>query len=177
MTTSRLFLAALGLAGLAACSPNVPAGSATLGPDPTLGGGRFTSPGGLTVAVDARDIGGRTGICGVWAESENQSTMTRNRAAKVVDTGAVTLDGDVVARGLGFLRKVEPATSYAGMEANCVTTERPWRAGDANRPLKINIPRQIVRDERDGDLDGGGGIVIRFKPGGPAAHPSDPTPW
>ncbi len=164
------------LAGLVACSPNVPAGQAVLGPAPTLAGGTFTSPGGLTVAVDARNIGGRTGICGVWAESDRQSVMTRNSGPKVLDSGGVSLNGEAVAQGLGFLRKVAPATSYAGLEANCITTDRPWRAGDDARALSIHLPRQIVRNELDGDLDGGG-IIIWFRPGGPSAHPSDPKPW
>ncbi len=171
-----ILLAALGVTGLAACSPNMPAGSATLGPDPALGGGTFTSPGGITVAVDARNIGGRTGICGVWAESVNQSVMTRNSGPKILDSGGVTLGGEGVAQGLGFLRKVESATSYAGLEANCITTDRAWRPGDDARALKIHLPRQIVRNELDGDLDGGG-ILIWFRPGGPSAHPSDRKPW
>ncbi|HEY9038275.1 MAG TPA: hypothetical protein VIN05_04940 [Roseovarius sp.] len=177
MKPSMLILfAALGLTGLAACSPNVSAGRATLGSDPALGGGTFTSPGGITVAVDARNIGGRTGICGVWAESVNQSVMTRNSGPKILDSGGVTLGGEAVAQGLGFLRKVEPATSYAGLEANCITTDRTWRAGDEARTLKIHLPRQIVRNELDGDLDGGG-IIIWFRPGGPSAHPDDRKPW
>lgn len=170
------FCAVIGLTGLAACSPNLPAGSATLGPNPALGGGTFTSPGGLTVAVDARNIGGRTGICGVWAESINQSVMTRNSGPKILASGGVSMDGEGVAQGLGFLKKVAPATSYAGLDANCITTERPWRAGDETRELKIHLPRQIVRNELDGDLDGGG-ILIWFRPGGPSAHPSDKKPW
>ncbi len=169
--------ALLGLLALAACSPNMPAGRATLGPYPALGGGFYTSPGGLTVAVDARNIGGRTGICGVWAESENQSVMTKNAARQVLASGAVTLEGEAVARGLGFLRKVVPARSYSGLEANCITTDRAWRPGDETRPLRVHLPRQIVRNEIDMDVGEGGGIVIWFRPSGPGAHPSDKTPW
>jgi hypothetical protein len=169
--------AALGLTALAACSPNMPAGRATLGSDPALGGGTFTSPGGITVAVDARNIGGLTGICGVWAESINQSVMTRNSGPKILNSGGVTLGGEAVAQGLGFLRKVDPAESYAGMEANCITTERVWRPGDDARPLKIILPRQIVMNDMDGDFGESGGIIIWFRPGGPSAHPSDRKPW
>ncbi len=175
-TAYMTLLAATFLTGLAACSPNVPAGSATLGPNPALGGGTFTSPGGITVAVDARNIDGRTGICGVWAESASQSVMTRNSGPKILDSGGVSLNGEGVAQGLGFLQKVEPATSYAGLEANCITTDRVWRVGDERRALQIHLPRQIVRNELDGDLDGGG-ILIWFRPGGPSAHPSDKKPW
>jgi hypothetical protein len=174
---AKTILAAIGLTGLVACTSNVPAGRATLGPAPTLGGGTFTSPGGISVAVDARNIGGLTGICGVWAESINQSVMTRNSGPKILDSGGVTMSGEGVAQGLGFLRKVEPAESYAGMEANCITTERPWRAGDEARPLKIHIPRQVVYNDLDGGFGESGGILIWFRPGGPGAHPSDRKPW
>ncbi|MFD0859065.1 hypothetical protein [Roseovarius aquimarinus] len=174
----KILMAALAAAALGACaSPNMPAGTATLGASPTVGGGTFTSPGGLSIAVDARDIGGRTGICGVWAESINQSVMTRNSGPKILASGGVTLGGEGVARGLSFLRKVEPAESYAGMEANCVVSERPWRAGDEARELRIHIPRQVVYNGLDGDFGVSGGILIWFRPGGPGAHPSDPKPW
>ncbi|MCZ4353814.1 hypothetical protein O4H61_14955 [Roseovarius aestuarii] len=175
MKTPALILSAA--LALGACSSNMPAGTATLGPNPTLGGGTFTSPGGLTVALEARNIGGRTGVCGVWAESINQSVMTRNSAPKILDSGGVALGGDAVAQGLTFLAKVEPATDYAGLQANCITTERPWRAGDETRELKITIPRQIVFNDLDGGFGESGGILIWFRPGGPGAHPSDKKPW
>lgn len=171
--TAKTIFAVIGLSGLVACSPNVPAGQATLGQNLTLGGGTFTSPGGISVAVEARDIGGRTGICGVWAESINQSVMTRNTAPRVLAGGGVAMEGKGVAQGLGFLRKVEPAESYAGMRANCITTERPWRAGDEARPLKVVLPRMVVSNESDEE----GTMLIWFRPGGPGAHPSDKKPW
>lgn len=178
MTPPKTFLALACAAAIAGCaSPNIPAGQAVLGQSPTVAGGTFTSPGGLSVAVDARNIGGRTGICGVWAESKSQSVMTRNKASGVLDTGGVTLGGEGVAQGLGFLRKVDPAVSYAGMEANCIVSERPWRAGDEARPVQVHIPRQVVYQDLDGGFGESGGIVIYFRPGGPGAHPSDPTPW
>lgn len=170
-------LVAIGLSGIAACSTNVPAGRAALGPDPALGGGTYTSPGGLTVAVDARNIGGRTGICGVWAESDSQSTMTRTAARQVLNSGAVTLGGEAVAQGLWFLQKVDPAPNYAGLTGNCITTDRAWQKADSARKLEVILPRQVVVDERDGDPGDAGGFVIWFRPGGPGAHPSDPKPW
>lgn len=177
--TVTTLLAAIALGGLAACAINTPAGQATLGENPTLGGGSFTSPGGITVAVEARDIGGLTGICGVWAESINQSVMTRRSAPRILDSGGVSMDGQSVARGLRFLRQVEPATSYGGMLANCITTERPWRAGDETRPLGIHLVRQVVYNGLGGsDFDNsGGGILIWFRPGEPGAHPRKKRPW
>lgn len=174
-TPVLITLAAMALAACA--SPNTPAGTATLGPNPTLGGGTFTSPGGITVAVDVRNIQGRTGVCGVWAESVNQSVMTRRSGPKILDSGGVALDGEGVARGLRFLAKVAPAADYAGLPANCITTDRPWRAGDETREVQIVLPRQVVFNDLDGDLDGGGGILIWFSPTGPGAHPDARKPW
>ena len=174
---AKLILAVIGLTGAMACTPNVPAGKATLGQNLALGGGTFTSPGGISVAVDARNIGGRTGICGVWAESINQSVMTQRSAPKILDSGGVSMSGEGVAQGLGFLRQVDPAESYAGLQANCITTDRAWRTGDEARPLKVHFPRQIVFNDLDGGFGESGGMLIWFRPGGPGAHPSDSKPW
>lgn len=175
MKPSALILTAA--LALGACSPNMPAGTATLGADPVLGGGTFTSPGGITVAVELRNIAGKTGVCGVWAESVNQSVMTRGSGRKILDSGGVTLGDEGVAQGLTFLAKVAPATSYAGAEANCVTTDRPWQVGDDARDVRIILPRQVVFNDLDGGFGESGGILIWFKPGGPGAHPSDKRPW
>lgn len=174
-TPVLIILAALGLAACA--SPNMPAGTAALGPNPTLAGGTFTSPGGLTVAADVRNIGGKTGVCGVWAESANQSVMTRNSGPQILDSGGVALGGQAVAQGLRFMAKVAPATDYSGAQANCITTERPWMAGDETRDVQIILPRQVVFNDLDADFGSSGGILIWFRPGGPGAHPDDKTPW
>lgn len=162
---------------LAGCTVSTPAGRATLGPAPTVAGGTYTSPGGLSVAADVREIGGRTGACGVWAESVRQSVMTRGAARQVLGSGALVLGGEAVVQGLDWMQKVDPAESYAGMEGNCVVTERPWTASDAAKPVQIILPRQVVFNDLDGGLDEGGGILIWFRPGGPGAHPSDKKPW
>lgn len=170
-------LATAAMLALAACAVSVPAGKATLGPNPTVAGGTYTSPGGISVAVDVRDIQGRTGACGVWADSVRQSVMTRGAGRQVLDSGAVVLGGEAVIQGLGWARQVPAAESYAGLEGNCVVSERPWQAGDAAKPVKIVLPRQVVFNDLDGGFGESGGILIWFRPGGPGAHPSDKTPW
>ncbi|MDW3117042.1 MAG: hypothetical protein R8G60_04080 [Roseovarius pacificus] len=79
------------LSGLAACVSLEPAGVARLGSDPALGGGTYTSGGGITVAADLRNQGGRTMVCGVWAQSRQQSILTKLVERKVLGTGAVYL--------------------------------------------------------------------------------------
>ncbi len=172
----RVLTSCLGLLGLVACTTNTPAGTATLGPDPVVGGGTYSSPGGLSVALDVQNIGGKTGVCGVWAQSDSQSVMTRGKARQVIGSGAVVLNGQTLVHGLTFLREVAPAKSYSGQTGNCVVSERVWSAQDAAHRAQIIIPRQVVYKDIDEEF-GGGGIVVTFRPGGPSAHPSDPKPW
>ncbi|QIE47187.1 hypothetical protein G5B38_17580 [Pseudohalocynthiibacter aestuariivivens] len=167
----------MAMLGLAACATTTPAGTATLGSDPVMGGGTYSSPGGLSVAIDVQNIGGKTGVCGVWAQSKSQSVMTRGKAGQVIGSGAVVLNGEALVNGLTFLREVDPATSYTGQTGHCVVSERPWSAADAGRRAQIIIPRQIVFNDLDGGVGGASGTVIYFRPGGPSAHPSDPKPW
>lgn len=173
---ARIALAAASMT-LVACTVMQPAGSVILGENLTLGGGTYTSPGGLTLAVEMREIQGKTGVCGVWAESEKQSVMTRLVAPQVLASAGVAMGGEAVAHGLGFLAKVAPARSYAGQRGNCAVTDRPWSAADAGKPVQIVIPRQIVVNDLDSDGTGDGGILIWFRPGGPSAHPDDVMPW
>ena len=153
------------LSGLAACVSLEPAGVARLGSDPALGGGTYTSGGGITVAADLRNQGGRTMVCGVWAQSRQQSILTKLVERKVLGTGAVFLGDEPVVRGLVFMREVEPRADYGGAEAQCVITERPWRAGDETRRPTVRIPGQVVADESDEN----GTMIVEFRPTGPGA--------
>ncbi|MEI4196835.1 hypothetical protein [Roseovarius sp. E0-M6] len=169
----KRFSLLLGLVVLAACTVRTPVMSMRLGPDPVVAGGTFSSPGGVSLAAEVMEINGKTGICGVWAESENQSVLTKNRSQRVLDPASVILGNEALLTGLQFLRKVPPARDYGGMEANCVVVERPWRAADARKPVQLVVPPQIIYR----DIDLSGGITVRFRPGGPSAHPDDPKPW
>jgi len=167
-------LPCLAALALGACTVSVPQGTALLGPDLAVGGGTYTSPGGLSVAAQVQNIGGRTGVCGVWAQSESQSVLTKFAANGVLAKGAVVLNGDVILKGLDQFAEVPPAPSYAGQTGNCFVTEAPWSGGGQAR---IVIPRQVVNRDGEFDLGSEGGFVVVFRPGGPSAHPSDPKPW
>ena len=168
MIRSAMTLATAGL--LAACTTasmtTQPQVVARLGPDPVLAGGTYDSGGGITVAVDLRERDGRTMVCGVWAESVQQSILTKHKAKGVLDTGAVGLGGETVLRGLRFMAEVPPMADYGGQEAHCAVTQRPWQPGDAARTVEVNIPRQVVHVEDDEE---GGAFAVRFKPTGPGA--------
>lgn len=140
--------------------------AAPLGADPVLAGGSYSSGGGLTVAVDVREAQGRTMVCGVWAESAQQSILTKHKAKEVLDSGAVRLGDETLVRGLRFMAEVPPMADYAGQEANCAVIARAWQPGDAARRVAIGLPRQVVVVDSDED---GGGVVVTFAPTGPGA--------
>lgn len=166
MIRSAMMLAATGL--LAACTTAAPPTQtvARLGTDPVLSGGTYDSGGGITVAADLRERDGRTMVCGVWAESRQQSILTLRKAKGVLDTGAISVGDETVLRGLRFMKQVDPMADYGGQDAQCAVTSRPWQAGDAARRAEIRIPRQVVHVEDDDD---GGAFAVRFKQTGPGA--------
>ena len=161
MTRKGMMLAALVVAGCTATGPQT---VARLGADPVVSGGSYDTGGGLSVAVDIREAQGRVLLCGVWAQSHQQSVLTKGKAVDVMGTGAVYLGDRALARGLVFMREVPPAHDYAGQEAGCVLTERAWQASYAEARPVIRLPRQVVHVE--GDL---GHFVVTFRQTGPGA--------
>ncbi len=154
------------LAGVAACTPLEPQVLARLGAAPALAGGTYSTGGGMTVAADLREYEGRTMVCGVWAQSPRQHYMTNFAEPKVLGSGSVYLRGAAVLRGLVFMREVAPQADYAGQEAGCVVTDRPWQAGDDEAGIEIRLPRQIVAVEGE---EPDGLRISRFDPTGPGA--------
>jgi hypothetical protein len=156
-------LLTVGFIALSACQPVSPDAVAQLRA-PVIDGGSYSTGGGITVAAEIQEIGGRTALCGVWAESKRQSVLSKGRAPQVMGSGSAYLGGEVLQRGLLFMRKVDPAEIYEGMQGNCVVTGQPWQGA---QPVQIRIPRQIVHREDD-DIDGAGPIVL-FRQTGPGA--------
>ena len=168
MTLRLSALAPIAAAVLGACvAPTLGRYSAPLGPDPALGGGTYTSGGGVTVAADVREHDGKTLVCGVWAQSRQQSALTHGVARdKVLGSGAVYLGDEAVARSLSFMHEVPPMADYAGQQAGCELTGRAWHAGDATRPVAVRIPGRTVVVDVD---EWGGGVIVDFRPTGPGA--------
>ena len=130
-----------------------------LGTSPTLGGGEYSSGGGITVAVEPRRTSdGRLALCGVWAQSDRLSAYVRQSGKSVLTRGSLAVNGRVVQQGLGFLNRVAPNKSYARADATCVGTSLPWRSAVV---VDIRIPRHVVVQDRNGS---GAGIEIRFGP-------------
>lgn len=160
-------LSMISLMAVTACTNYTGARFATtLAPGAAISGGTYTSGGGISVAATVSERDGRTLICGVWAQSEKQSVLSRGRARDVVSSGGVFLGKEQVARGLSFLPEVAPASDFTGSPAQCRMTERPWQAGDENRTVTVRIPRQEVYRDEDGLS---GGITVTFIPSGPGA--------
>ncbi len=136
-----------------------------LGPDPAVAGGTYTTGGGLSVAAELRESERLTVVCGVWAINQ-QSAMTKLAEQQVLNSGALFRGRERVVSGLLFMRRVDPAPSYGGQEANCFRTDRPWRGpGRVARP-EIFLPRQIIPSDADYLF---GNRLIWFRPGGPGA--------
>ncbi|WP_135506275.1 hypothetical protein [Roseovarius aestuariivivens] len=151
----RVLTASLAAALIAALAAPAPATeiTATLGPAPVLGGGSYSTGGGLTVAVEPRRTAdGHLAICGVWAESRRLPGHARGRAPEVLQTGSIAVDGVTVLSNLRFLQKTAPAKSYSGAQAGCRVTARQFTGAER---LEVRIPRQVVMRDR-------GGLNLRF---------------
>lgn len=152
---------------LMSCAPTGQNTVSRLSDSPIVSGGVYSSGGGLSVAVDLRESDGRTLACGVWAQSRQQSILTKNKARRVINTGAIFLGRERVVQNFLFMKEVAPAQSYSGQEAGCVILDRPWSAADAARTPLVRIPRQVVH--REDDEFGGGFVVIFSDTGQPEA--------
>ena len=163
----RTYLLAGSMAILAACTayPTVSKFDGNLSDDVALGGGSYDSGGGITVAASLQERNNMTAVCGVWAQSDEQSVLTKNLARNVVASGVVSVNNKAVVRGLSFMREVPPAADYSGIPANCQVTTMPWQDVSADQ-ISVRIPRQVVALELD---EFSGGIVVVFRPDGPGA--------
>ncbi|SLN51091.1 hypothetical protein ROG8370_02272 [Roseovarius gaetbuli] len=153
---------------LAACATTTGTATARLGADPVVSGGTYSSGGGISVAVDVLESNGKTMVCGVWAQSRAQSTLTNGVEPRLLGSGSVSLGDAVLVRGLLFMQEVAPAADYAASEARCVVSDRPWQAGDEARRPSINIPAQVVHVEGD-EM---GYFTVTFRQTGPGAGAS-----
>lgn len=132
-----------------------------LGPNPVLGGGEYSTGGGITVAVELREMQGRTGLCGAWAQSERLTAYLRGAGREVLAKGSIALGREVLTYNFNFLHQIAPRDSYAGAPAGCVRLKRAWQPGDAAKPLDIRIPRRSLRFGNPGPKSGGFQVTFR----------------
>ncbi len=166
MMKSLLTMIACGVF-MVACTQVVSTSVSRLGQTPVVDGGKYTSGGGLTIAAELRNNQGQTMLCGVWAQSRQQSILTKNVKNKVMGVASFFVGKERIHSGFVFMNEVPPSPSYAGQNANCITLERPWRA-EYETNGRIHIPRVLVY----GDYDPFGGPRVYFIQEGPRAGDS-----
>ncbi|MGK7651803.1 hypothetical protein ACSQ76_05065 [Roseovarius sp. B08] len=148
-------LAAVSVSGSAVAAPD----TVPLAGDVTLGGGGFTTGGGITVAVEPRRaIDGQLALCGVWAQSERLTAYVRPHVRDLLAPATLAVNGQVVLHDLRVFNEVAPAQNYIGQDATCVGTGLAYRDGAA---VEIRIPRRAVVREL-GRADSG--MEIWFMP-------------
>ncbi len=147
--SGRMFLVrcAVGLA-LVGCTTATPVGTDPIDPRYSIGGGQWSSGGGITIAARAFEWNGVTVICGAWTK-DRQSVLTIQLNDNVMAAGSVFLDGDRAVQNLSFMRRVPYSENIAGEQANCVATGLPWKADYATAPARIRTPRMaFLLDDR-----------------------------
>lgn len=132
-----------------------------LGSDPVLGGGEYSTGGGITVAVELREMQGSTVLCGAWAQSERLTAYLRGAGREVLAKGSIALGGEVLTYNFNFLHQIAPRDSYADAPAGCVRLKRAWQPGDEAKPLDIRIPRRSLRFGNPGRKSGGFQVTFR----------------
>jgi hypothetical protein len=142
---------AAGLA-LAGCTTAVSVGTDTIDPRYSVGGGQWSSGGGITIAARAFERNGVAVICGAWT-MDRQSVVTSELNEEVMQAGSVYLGDDRAVQNLSFMRMVPYSDNIASEQANCVATGRPWKADYVAAPARVRIPRMaFLLDEETGDI-------------------------
>ncbi|MEL7390965.1 MAG: hypothetical protein AAFN76_14420 [Pseudomonadota bacterium] len=160
-------IALLGTAGLMSCTSAEQGTVSRLGATPIVSGGAYSTGGGLSVAAEVREAAGKTLVCGVFAQSKNQSVLSKHGETIVLGRSAVFLGREALVRNINFFREVAPSPDYGNQDAGCVTLDRTWSATDATKPVIIRIPRQVVSFDGGDPLEGGS--IVTFKQTGPEA--------
>ncbi len=142
-----LVLCAAGLA-LVGCATVTSVGTDPIDSRYSVGGGEWSSGGGITIAARAFERNGVTVICGAWT-MDRQSVMTSELNDAVLEAGSVFLDGDRAVQNLSFMRLVRYSDNIAGEQANCVAVGLPWKADYDAAPARVRIPRMAFAQ---GDL-------------------------
>lgn len=135
----------------------------SLSPGATLAEARYSSGGGLRVAAQMTAIDGRAYLCGLWSDLPGQDARTASLGRAVLSQSRAMLGGRVIRQDLGDLRKAWLREEYTGIDATCLETGLDWRAGDAGRPLRIDLPDQVVYRSTTSE----GRQVIRLVPVAP----------
>ena len=132
------------LLGLTNILPAWAGSDVALGKNPILGGGIFTTGGGITIAMESRQIEGVPHLCGVWAKSEFLSAYVVGKVSFVLTQGVVQVGKEIVLRDFRVFSEVVVAPSYEGAQGKCVPIAYPAEG------MIVRFPKlPLVRDRGD----------------------------
>ena len=162
LTTACAFGAA---AVLGACTTaGTPAESVTVDESFTVAGGKFSTGGGINVAVDVREIGGKVGVCGAWTTTP-QSVRSQPYNRDVLSAASVRADGVRLVQNLTFMARAPEGSRLSGRRAPCVVTDTAWQGAPGS--VTVSIPRRIF--DHDDSGEGEATAAVRFRQTEPAA--------
>ncbi|MEO0774119.1 MAG: hypothetical protein AAFZ04_13145 [Pseudomonadota bacterium] len=103
----------------------------------------FKPYGAIQLAAMIKNIGGKTAVCGMWAETERLQAHIRagNLHRRIRTTASVDLGNRRPITGLGFMKQVTAEDFKAGTQVPCRVTNVPWEAGFARQKIEFAAPR------------------------------------
>jgi hypothetical protein len=135
-------------------------GLVRLSPAATVTAGRYTSGGGLRVAVEIVPARGRAHLCGAWSDLPGQVPQTEGVGRALLREAHVTLGARRLAVDPGALRRVRARGDYTGAHANCLDTGLDWHPALPRERLRLRLPARVVYRSTTPE----GAQVIRFVP-------------
>lgn len=138
-----LGFAALACAALAGCAVTRPTTGEALGPGYALYPGTWKGGSTTTLALRARDEGGKVAFCGAYATvpGEDGPELGIDSYVSALLRGArVGLEGTWMVLDLSFLANHGADASFSSRPAACVATDIVWRARYATAPLDVMAP-------------------------------------
>lgn len=110
----------------------------------TVTGGRYTSGGGLRVAVEVVPLRGRAHLCGAWSALPGGVAQTEAVGRALLREAHVTLGARRLDVDPGALRRVRAWGDYTGTHANCLDTGIAWHPSLAGKALRVHLPARVV---------------------------------
>ena len=136
-------------------------GTVPLSPAATVAEGRYTSGGGLRLAVEIAARNGQAVLCGAWSDLPGQVAQTDPLGRMVLREAEVTLGARRLDVDPGAFRRVPAWRGAAGATANCLSTGLEWSPDMARARLSVALPSLVVYR----NTTPRGSQLIRFSPG------------
>lgn len=160
MDVSRVWLLPLLL--LTGCAIHEPVGYDAVNEDYAIGGGEWSSGGGITAVARVLQRDGATVVCGAWT-TDRQSVLSVPYNRDVMQVGSVYLAGERLVQNLAFMTYVPEADSLAGVQARCVASGEAWRPEFAEAEPRLRFPRLAIAQDGGDEESGGSGDTTVFR--------------